>query len=808
MKHLFKISPLFFLIWFSLWLLPLSSQVFTVKDLTSLKPLELVTVSSEQKQNFAITNQKGQADISGFKGADNIAVRLLGYKTEVISYRQLENKKFILYLEQTNITINEVVVSATRWEQEKKNIPSKITIIRKDNILLQNPQTAADLLGLSGEVHIQKSQLGGGSPMIRGFATNRVLLTVDGVRMNTAIFRGGNVQNVISLDPLSIETTEILFGPGAVMYGSDAIGGAMNFYTLTPRFSFEKKPFVAGSIFASHSTANSSITEHFDLNIGLKKLTFVTSATYNDFDDLKQGSHGPDDYLRPEYVVQIDGKDIIMSNRDPKVQCPSGYNQLNLMQKVRFAPDEKLDFQYGFHYSTTSDYPRYDKLTEYKNDKPKEAEWYYGPQIWMMNALNIIYKSDNQLYNNLRITLAQQHFEESRHTRKFEKSILTHRTEKVDAYSVNFDLDKKTSEKQTLLYGAELVINHTGSFAEDENIKTNEVKPTSTRYPNDSKWNSIAGYINYLNKLSEKLTLQSGLRYSQVIIYAPFDTTFLPFSFTEATINTGALTGSAGIAYRPTEQWRFNFNLSTGFRAPNIDDIGKVFDSAPGMVVVPNPDLKSEYAYNAEVGVARIFGDFLKFDVAGYYTILQNAMVRRDFQFNGQDSILYDGEMSEVVAIQNAASAYVYGTQTAVEVKLPGGFSLNSRFTCQKGEEELDDGSKDPLRHAAPWFGRTHLIYGRNKLKADFYAIYQGEVSNKNLAYEEQDKVHMYALDADGKPYSPQWFTLNFKLMYQITDYFMANAGVENITDVRYRPYASGISAPGRNFVFSFRVSF
>jgi hemoglobin/transferrin/lactoferrin receptor protein len=119
--------------------------------------------------------------------------------------------------------LNEVVISANRWEQNLREVSSRVTKVGAQQIQFQNPQTAADLLGLSNQVFIQKSQLGGGSPMIRGFATNRVLLVVDGVRMNNAIFRSGNLQNVISLDANAIEETEVIFGPGSVMYGSDAI---------------------------------------------------------------------------------------------------------------------------------------------------------------------------------------------------------------------------------------------------------------------------------------------------------------------------------------------------------------------------------------------------------------------------------------------------------------------------------------------------------------------------------------------------------------------------------------------------------
>ena len=256
------------------------------------------------------------------------------------------------------------------------------------------------------------------------------------------------------------------------------------------------------------------------------------------------------------------------------------------------------------------------------------------------------------------------------------------------------------------------------------------------------------------------------------------------------------------------EGWTISGNLSTGFRAPNVDDAGKVFDSEPGYVIVPNPDLKAEYAYNAELDIAKVFGDFLRLDVAGYYTILEDAMVRRNYTLNGQDSIMYDGEMSQVQAIQNAANATVYGIQAGVEIKLPEGFGITSQLNWQKGEEELDDGTTSPLRHAAPIFGITSLTYTAHKLKLDFYGLYSGEVPYSKLPQEEQGKSYMYAIDADGNPYSPSWYTLNFKASYQLTEHFSVNGGLENITDRRYRPYSSGLVAPGRNFVISLKASF
>ncbi len=292
------------------------------------------------------------------------------------------------------------------------------------------------------------------------------------------------------------------------------------------------------------------------------------------------------------------------------------------------------------------------------------------------------------------------------------------------------------------------------------------------------------------------------------MLNAKFDTSFYPFPFTKANINNGALTGSLGFVYKPTESWIFSTNLATAFRSPNVDDVGKVFDSEPGSVVIPNPDLKAEYAYNADIGIAKVFGNFAKIDFTAFYTVLNNALVRRDFTLNGTDSILYDGSMSNVQAIQNAAVANVYGVQAGLEIKLPADFKFASDISYQKGEEELDDGTTSPSRHAPPVFGQTSLSYVTEKLKMQIYCVYSGEKKFENLPEEEKAKTEIYAVDKNGNPYSPKWYTLNFKAMYKLNANFTISAGLENITDQLYRSFSSGIAAPGRNFILSLKVIF
>lgn len=798
------------LLWWFLVCIQVSfGQTITITDQQTKSPLKGVALYSESPQASTVTNVEGQANISAFKKAEIIHISSLGYETKILSYGEIQSSAFTITLEESSFSLDEVIISSTRWQQKSSNVPSKIISISSKEVELQNPQTAADLLGVSGKVFVQKSQQGGGSPMIRGFATNRLVYTVDGVRMNNAIFRGGNLQNVISLDPFATENTEVLFGPGSVIYGSDAVGGVMSFQTLKPQFSLTEETLVTGKAVSRYSSANNEMTGHFDVNIGVKKWAFVTSFSAWDYDHLRQGSHGPDDYIKNIYPQRQDSLDVVITQEDPLLQIPSAYSQMNLMQKIRFKPNERWDFQYGFHFSKTSPYGRYDRHNRFRNGTLRYAEWKYGPQKWMMNNLNITHKYENSIYDQMSLQLAQQSFEESRIDRSLNDNKRRSRIENVEAYSVNLDFTKSTSSKNTLFYGIEYVINDVKSNGTETDITTGVVLDGADRYP-ISTWTSIAAYVNDEWRPFEKLTLQAGLRYNHFILDADFSNNinFYPFPFTTAEINNGALTGSLGGVFRPTESWAIKANFGTAFRSPNVDDIGKIFDSEPGAVVVPNPDLDAEFAYNFDLGIAKVFDDIIKLDITGYYTILENALVRRDFQLNGEDEILFDGELSQVQAIQNAATAIVYGVQAGIEVKLPAGFSFLSDLNYQVGEEELDDGTTSPSRHAAPLFGTTRLRYKHKNLTLELNTQYQGERSFDDLAIEERGKDEIYAKDENGNNYSPSWYTLNLKALYKVSQTFSISSGIENLSDQRYRAYSSGLSGPGRNFILSVTVNF
>lgn len=787
------------------------AQKVAVRDQQTHQPLEFVTAMSWEPKAYAVSNAKGIIDIGVFQGSDSIVFSSLGYESRAVSYASLlseESEPLEFYMGRASFHLDDITISATRWRQNQHDVPQRIKTLGIEDVFRDNPQTAADLLTSTGEVYVQKSQLGGGSPILRGFATNRVLISVDGVRMNNAIFRSGNVQNIISIDPLTVERTEVTFGPGSVLYGSDAIGGVMSFYTQEPRFSLDSIPLVTGKALIRGSTANRERTGHLDFNLGGQKWASLTSISYSDYEDLVMGSYGPSEYLRKQHVTTESGIDRIVQNPSPKTQVPSGYDQVNVMQRIRYQPNRFYDFNYIFNYAQSSEYARYDRLLRERDGQLRSAEWYYGPQVWMSHSLSMTSTRATKFWDQSATTLAFQWFKESRHDRDLHDEIRNNRTEQVLAPTLNIDLEKQVNERHELFYGFSGTYNEVRSKGLGENIVNGNQFRIQSRYPDNARWASMAVYMRDQFKPTDKVTIQSGLRYNVVHAQAVFDTTFLPLPATETNLWMDALIGSFGVALKPSKTTQFNINLGTGFRAPNIDDIGKVFDSEPGAVVVPNPDLRPEYAYNAEAAIRQVIGKVVKADAALYFTYLNHALVRRPFQIDGKDSIVYNGDQSAVQAIQNAAFARVLGVQLGIEAKIFRGLSAGGHVNVQEGIEQLEDGSVAPARHAPPIFGDAFIAYSRERFYTEAEWSFNGEVSNNDLAPSEQAKAYLYAMDAEGNPYAPAWDVLDWKTSYQVTDAFLVVVAVENIFDRRYRPYASGISAPGRNFIATVKYAF
>lgn len=781
-------------------------------DYDTNQPIENVTIFSNDKAFSTTTNKNGKLTIPKLKENTTLTIQHVSYFSEEYDYKMITQKSTIRLIKKS-VELNELVVAVSKKEERLSQVSNKVSVLPAKALTLSNPQTSADFLTETGNVYIQKSQMGGGSPIIRGFEANKVLIVVDGVKLNNAIYRGGHLQNVITIDPSILSSTEVVYGPGSIIYGSDAIGGVMHFISKQPSFSNNQNISFNANAMLRTATANNEKTTHLDFSISNKRWASLTSISYSDFGDLKIGSNRKDfekNWGQMPYYVSIDddGEDVELLNENVNLLQPTAYHQWDVLQKFRFKLNQQHNFNLNLQYSTSSEIPRFDKMNDVTIgnntlSQPKWAKWNYGPQNRFLAALNHTYVSnDNFFANSINSTISFQKIDEDRIKRKFGGTQINFNEEDVQVISFTADLSKNINPKNSLQYGVELSYNIVKSNAYLK--RDNEILEDYllTRYPDKgSTMSTFAIYAKHKYQLANKLTFSDGLRFTNNNLSANFSEQVIDIPVKHFTGKFNAITGGIGISYELTKNTRLFSNLGTGFRAPNIDDSAKFFDPQSGVVVVPNLQLKPEYTLNADIGVQHLITNRAVIKIDAFYNYLYNAIVRRPTMLNGTDSLFFEGQLSKIFSNQNAGRAKVLGISANLNVNFFKAVSGYWHYNYIKG---IDITEKVPLGHIPPQFGETGLHYKHSKFEAKFFVRYNG-IKPENLYSPFGEDKESEALDEN---YTPAWQTFNLKFNTTINKNITISGGIENIFDKHYKPFASGISGPGRNFILALRSSF
>jgi hemoglobin/transferrin/lactoferrin receptor protein len=731
--------------------------------------------------------------------------------------------------------MDEIIVSGSKFAEKKKNIVQKIYNITSAQIRNANTQNLGDLLINTGNLFVQKSQQGGSSPVIRGFEASRILLVVDGIRMNNAIYRSGHLQNAITVDQNMLSSIEVLQGPASTLFGSDALGGAIHMMTRQPQLSTDKsKKNIKGSAFSRFSSANNEKTIHADINIGWKKIGLLSSITLSDFGDTKMGSNDKKGFelfgTRPFYIEPYNGSagDTILKNSNDRIQKFSGYTQVDLLQKILFKPSENSSHTINIQHSTSSNIPRYDRLQDIKNGKLRFASWYYGPQNRSLFAYNLQLKNQSGFFGEYNSTISYQFIQESRFTREYKRyEQFDKRLEEIGVGGFTLDARRKMINDE-LTAGIDVQTNNLISTASRTNLITKDVSKLDTRYPDgyNSMYNT-AIFIQHIHKFkNEKWILNDGIRFQYTDLSSTInDNSFFNLPVTKVRQKNSSLTGNLGFAYSPSKKTRINLGYSSGFRAPNIDDLSKVFESSTSLrqVVIPNADLKPEYTGTFEIGLNQTILENIQVEASTYYTNFTNAIVKAPFRLNGEDSILYNNVKSQVLASQNVNRAFIYGANLMINAKIHESWLFSSTINFTKGRFITDENKNSsiyqlqpsglysivlskvrtkPLDHIPPVFGKISLSYKKKEAELELFMLFNGWKRLDQYNADGEDNAQ-YAT----KLGTPAWQTINVKSSFKLNKLLRLQAGIENIFDLNYRYFASGFSAPGRNFILSLRTN-
>ena len=796
-------------------------QQITVKDENTNENLPDVVIFNENKSQSIITDLDGIVDLSLFSSNENIFFQLLGYSTlEILKIEVLNGTT--IYLQSESQNLEEVILSVARSESNVNQIAEKVSVIKSEDLFLSSPASGAELLELSPGVRVQKSQGGGGSPIIRGFEANRVLIVVDGVRMNNAIYRSGHLQNSITIDPNNIERAEVIFGSSSVGYGSDALGGVIHYYTKNPILKGSEK--IKSSFTSNYTSANQGLSNNFITNYSSENWGSITSLSISKFGDIKMGEnrdHGFDNWgLTPLYSKnsRYSYYSQPSTNSNENVQKNTGYSQVDLFQKFLVKLGDTNLLNINIQFSESSDIDRFDQLSIAKGNSLKFSEWYYGPQKRLLISPSLKIFPNRKFMKKGVITFGFQKINESRIKRKFNALNRSHQIEDLKVFSLNGDFDTSFNDEHSISYGVESTYNYNYSKAYDQiiEIQGDEITGLSnkfaipTRYPsNGSSYTSFASYVNWSWNMSEFFTFNIGTRLTFTGLKASWnDIISVNPQLSEVNLNSEALTTTVSIKLRPSKRVQINTVLSSGFRNPNIDDIGKIRENN-GLLVVPNTFLKPEYAYNLDLGIDfRSLNNRNYISLRGFSTIISRHIGRDEYVVFSDittpdlSTVIYNGEEVTTISNKNLGNRFIHGFSIDGFSQINNNLKFDYGITYTEGDNNETYG---PLPSISPLFGSIALSYSKRGLNLKAVYKFSEAKSPGEYSFGGEDGLDEtpFTINSEGAlSYlgTPKWSDLSIYGSKNISSNVTLRIGLTNVFDTHYRTFASGISAPGRSF--------
>ncbi len=754
-----------------------AQEVLIIDSITN-NPVKNVNVYTT-KHTGTSTDKNGVFSLTEFNKSDTIIIQHISYKVKRVLVKSI-NK--LVLLSPKSVILTEVNLEEnTRFLQASK----QHVFIKTLAVVDLQSKSIADLISKSFPVSIQENQAGGGSPNFRGMEANRLLLVVDKIPLNNAIYRGGHVQSSATINPFFLQSTAVVLGPSSVMYGDGALGSAIVFTTISPKFSSNIKTNL-------HQQFESSSNTHllnYKTSYGNNKIAFLSAFSIKSAGNLTMGKnrfHGYENWGKESACVT--------ENK----QLKTDYKQYDMLNKINWKINNHLLLELNSQFSTSSNINRFDKLNDMINGEGKYSDWYYGPQKRFLNSIKSAYSSNYLLFDKLDLIFAFQNINESRHHKKNNDSLLSNRYEDVKIYDLAIDF-KKSFKKAEFGYGG---VYRSQSVESTANLEiNNNYYYNTTRYADGgSQIKDFSIYTQAFFSPHKNLEISFGSRYNNNTLYASFNDTnsySLPFKNIE--------TANASFANSLLLNLLINQNIKligsvyNGFRNPNIDDVTKVFSKNDRTVVVPNANLLPENATNFEIGFDSdiIKGANIKFMC--FNTVISNAIQKRNSELNGDTMLLYDGELMRIQMNQNVELAKIQGFHFATKYTKIKNLTLSSNCMFIRGKTS----EGEPFAHIPPFNLNFDLKYTIKSHMINIYMMYNGWKKNTNYDLAGVDNLEEATIDGN-----PAWYTLNLLYNIQLDDNILLGFGIKNIFDAHYKTFASGLSASGRNFTLSLHSEF
>jgi outer membrane receptor protein involved in Fe transport len=640
----------------------------------------------------------------------------------------------------TKKNINEIVVTAQRMAQNPFLVPCAITNLKSETIRVNGSRTSPEALSNFAGVFVQKTNHGGGSAFIRGLTGNQTLILIDGIRLNNSTFRYGPNQYLNTIDLATVNNMEVLKGSGSVQYGSDALGGAIN--VISKKIDFvQTKPLFGASIGSKFISQNMEKTLRTDLNYASKRFTAMAGVSFKQFGDLIGGD--------------TTGK-----------QYPSGYHEKAFNVNFKYLLKNNATLSAGSRYLIQNDIPVFYKiiLENFAINQTKK-------QSHALNFIKYEAKTKHALIEHYNITLSNQEAVEIKESQKNNNPNNITENNIVNTLGLSAEFHANIQKNWKASTGIDLYSDKIKSNKIDLNTQTQIAKEYRGLYPNNANYASQSVFSLHEFNLN-KFIFQAGIRFNAFEIQL-YDTTLGTVN-----IKPNAFVYNFGILYQLNKNQNIYAALNTGYRAPNIDDMGSL-----GIVdfryELPTANLKPEQSINTELGY-RYQSEKIKTELLVFYNQLNNLISR--VKQPGQVINGYD-----VYAKKNSQFAFIRGAEFSIDYAIHKQFHFMHQISYTYGQNIT---LNEPMRRIPPINGNVALQWNRNSHYIHFVAQFAGKQSRLAAADKSDNRI-----DKNGTP-AWQIYHLNFGKSFQ---HFDINAGVHNILNQDYRTHGSGINGMGRN---------
>lgn len=644
-------------------------------------------------------------------------------------------------------SLGEVVVTAQRIKEKEFDVPYSIKKVQKGYLQEMASRTAPEALqGVTG-VFVQKTNHGGGSSFIRGLTGNQTLLLIDGIRLNNSTFRYGPNQYLNTIDPYTIDHIEIAKGTGSVQYGTDALGGVVHILTKEPCFT--QKPSLHGKAVAKYLSGNMEKTVRGEVEYGSKKVAFAGGVTYKKFGDLIGGD--------------TTGR-----------QTPSGYDEWSFNSKAKFSLTQNAELTVAQQFLQQQHVPVYHKI---KEENFRINEFDRQQRLLHYASLNIGGKKAG--IKEVEIIASWQQGIEGRKSEKRGSNMLVSEKDKITTTGLTATVVSGIAKGWTANSGIEIFYDKIRSSRQNISVQNNTITERRGLYPDGATYGNYSFYSLH-HVTYKKWILDGGLRFNTFTIGLT-DTTL-----GNVKLYPSALVGNGALLYLLSKQHHLYATYSTGYRAPNIDDMGTL-----GIVdfryEIPTNSLRPEKSANAELGY-KFNAKKIKGNLALYYMQLSNLITRIKTDEISNGYPVYRKENTEEAVIKGVESDVTWIVTKRIEIL--GGLAYTYGQNNTKGE---------PLRRIPPLNGRLMSTYRSGALFSRIEVLFASRQARLAGGDKEDNRI-----PAGG---TPGWEVLNLYAGYEFP-FITCQVGVQNIFNRDYRTHGSGINGVGRSVWLSASLHF